>query len=78
MEELINFLKEQISLCDDDLDDRDCGHQNGILISKRQAIEIVKNHSHLHSVGGMLCDCKEEDNIPVKYICTRCNNEWKP
>ena len=28
---------------------------------------------------GTLCECDDEDDtIPMRWICTKCNKEWKP
>lgn len=33
---------------------------------------------NIHDVSKSdFCECPEEEQTPIKYICTKCNKEWK-
>lgn len=30
------------------------------------------------AVSNSVCSCPDDESAPVKWICTKCNKEWKP
>lgn len=52
------------------------------LISDNQTIKHKPKPLTIHGVvvpKGTLCECDDEDDtIPMRWICTKCNKEWKP
>jgi hypothetical protein len=65
-------IKEHIGLLD----------REEITMSRFAEILNERANKALHIYGvvvpkGTLCDCDDEEEIPMRWICTKCDKEWK-
>lgn len=62
------------------------GHRTAMELFFEAVKEVEdKEQSEQLRIGGVvvpkgaLCECDDEDDtIPMRWICTNCNKEWKP
>jgi len=46
--------------------------------NKALQASIEQSKLDLADISKSVCTCDEDECSPIKFICTKCNKEWKP